>query len=417
MTAFRPARRLLAALALPAAAVAPARAQQPARDTIIAAPTLAPRVPLPSEAASAAVTRFSFIAYGDTRGRHDGKELQAEHTLVIESMLGTIARAASTSDPIRFVVQSGDAVYDGQYASQLTVSYIPLINRLTQQGGVPYFLAVGNHDVGSATNVRDPRRLDGLRNYFAANANLIPPEGSPRRLAGYPTFAFGYGNTFFVAFDSAIPDDSTQFDWVRRQLEGLDRRRWVHIAMVFHHPPFSSGPHGGANLEPQAAAIRARWMPLFRKHHVRLLLTGHEHLYEHWVERYVDASGPHRIDEIVSGGGGAPLYSYTGEPWLRDYVKSDSAAKLTPANPSFVMTAPGAGPRHFKFGLDGRHAYAINEMGGTIAAYDYEPATGRLTERQIVPTLPADFKGATTCAEVRLHPSGRFLVGSNRGHD
>ena len=82
-------------------------------------------------------------------------------------------------------------------------------------------------------------------------------------------------------------------------------------------------------IEPQAASIRARWMPLFRKHHVRLLLTGHEHLFEHWVERYVDASGTHRIDEIVSGGGGAPLYGYMGEPDLRDYLATGAADSVT----------------------------------------------------------------------------------------
>ena len=99
------------------------------------------------------------------------------------------------------------------------------------------------------------------------------------------------------------------------------------------------------------------------------------------------------------------------------YSLDPAAAKLSPANAPFVTTAPGAGPRHFKFGADGKHAYAINEMGGTIAAYDYDAATGRLTARQTVPTLPADFKGETTCAEIRVHPNGKFLVGSNRGHD
>src|SRR5258705_9130725 len=114
-------------------------AQTPtSRDTIISAPTLAPRTPLPSEAATARVTRFSFIAYGDTRGRHDGTELQAEHALVIESMLATIKRSAADGDSIRFVLQSGDAVVNGAIARQLNVSYIPLINRLTQEGGVPY---------------------------------------------------------------------------------------------------------------------------------------------------------------------------------------------------------------------------------------------------------------------------------------
>jgi 6-phosphogluconolactonase len=99
------------------------------------------------------------------------------------------------------------------------------------------------------------------------------------------------------------------------------------------------------------------------------------------------------------------------------YALDPAAAKLTPANPPFVATAPGAGPRHFKFGPDGRHAYAINELANTIAAYDYDAARGALTALQTVPTLPAEFKGENTTAEVRIHPNGRFLVGSNRGHD
>ena len=322
------------------------RAQTTARaDSIVA--SLPPRTPLPPEAASAGVTKFSFISYGDTRGRHDGFELQAEHTLVIESMLATIKRAATTPDPIRFVVQSGDAVQDGSIAKQLTVSYIPLINRLTQDGDVPYFLSVGNHDVGSAKDQTNPRRLLGLNNYFATNARLIPPEGSPRRLNGYPTFAFGYGNTFFVSFDSDIPEDSVQFDWVKAQLEHLDRRRYVHVAMFFHHPPFSSGPHGGASIEYQAATIRAKWMPLFRKHHVRLLLAGHEHLFEHWVERYRDATGQYRMDEIVSGGGGAPLYAYTGEPDLRDYVKAGAADGVAMQHLARPSSDAGANPFHY----------------------------------------------------------------------
>jgi 6-phosphogluconolactonase len=99
------------------------------------------------------------------------------------------------------------------------------------------------------------------------------------------------------------------------------------------------------------------------------------------------------------------------------YALDPAAAKLSPAKPPFVATTPGAGPRHFKFGADGQHAYAINEMGGTIVAYDYDASSGALTSRQIVPTLPADFKGENTAAEIRVHPNGKFLYGSNRGHD
>ncbi len=317
----------------------------PSHDVVVA--SLAPAHPLPPEPATAAVTKFSFITYGDTRGRHDGFDLQAEHTLVVESMVAAIRKSAAGPDPIRFVLQSGDAVQDGSIGRQLTVSYVPIINKLTQDARVPYFLSVGNHDVGNAVDLADPHRVMGVANFIAANANLIPSDASPRRLKGYPTYAFGYGNTFFIAFDSDIPDDSVQFEWVKAQLAGLDRARYVNVALFFHHPPFSSGPHGGAKLERQAASIRTRWMPLLRADHVRLLLTRHEHLYEHWVERYADASGAHRIDEIVSGGGGAPLTTYTGEPDLREYLAAGSKDKVAVEHLARPSSEPGANPFHY----------------------------------------------------------------------
>ncbi|MEO7363423.1 MAG: metallophosphoesterase, partial [Gemmatimonadaceae bacterium] len=321
----------------------------PAQTSVVrdSVPAIKPTaVAFPTETATAPITRFSFIAYGDTRGRHDGTELQAEHTLVMEAMLAQIRKSAAAGDSIRFVLQSGDAVANGSIARQLTISYVPIVEKLTA-AGVPYFLSVGNHDVGNSVDLADPRRNDGLRNYFAANAKLIPAEGSPRRLNRYPTYAFGYGNTFFIAFDSDIPDDQVQFEWVQAQLEHLDRKRYVNIVLFYHHPAFSSGPHGGSNVERQALSIRTRWMPLFRTHHVRLVLTGHEHLYEHWVERYVDASGTHRIDQIVSGGGGAPLYAYTGEPDLREYLTQNAAAKVSVEHLARPSVEPGGNPFHF----------------------------------------------------------------------
>lgn len=308
---------------------------------------LAAKNPLPAEAASPGITKFSFIAYGDTRGRHDGVEAQAEHQLVVEAMLRTIKSMEGGPDPVRFVLQSGDAVVNGREAKQLTVSYVPLINRITQEGGVPYYFSSGNHDVNGAGDRSDPRYIEGLRNLLAANANFMPADGSPRRLDGYPTYAFGFGNTFVIAFDSNIPEDSVQFQWVRKQLEGLDRKRYVNVIAFYHHPAFSSGPHGGARIERQAAVIRAKYHPLFRRHHVKLLLTGHEHLFEHWVERYTDATGSHRMDQIVSGGGGAPLYGYTGEPDLADYLKANAADKVTIEHLAKPSAEPGANPFHF----------------------------------------------------------------------
>ena len=293
-------------------------------DTVLA--IAAPRNPLPSEEASAGVSRFSFIVYGDTRGRRDGVDAQYEHSLIVDAMLSTIDELADGPDPVRFILQSGDAVVNGRDPRQWNASFTGLINRLTTEGGVPYFLAPGNHDVTSAAALDNPGRLEGLANYLRAVAGLIPPDGSTRRLAGYPTYAFGYGNAFFLAFDSNIAEDPVQLAWARAQLEGLDRDRYPHVVAFFHHPVFSSGPHGAAVVERPTAALRAIWMPLFRAHDVGLLVTGHEHVFEHWVERYRDAQGGfHRMDQLVTGGGGAPIYAYRGEPDLRAYVAGTGA--------------------------------------------------------------------------------------------
>ena len=308
----------------------------------------APRIPLPSEGASAGSTRFSFIAYGDTRGALDGEELQYEHSLVVRSMLRTVASLAAGPDPVRFVVWSGDAVVDGRVAQQWNASFIDVVNRLTQDAGLPFFPAPGNHDIAHTSSRTAPERLVGLRNYYAAFRNMIPQEGSPRRLTGFPTYSVAYGNTFVILWDSSIADDSTQFNWIRSQLEGLDRRRYVNVVVVAHHPAFSSGYHGGAIVEQQTATIRERFMPLFRKHHVRLMIAGHEHLLDHWVERYEDADGKsYRLDQIVSGGGGAPLYGYQGEPDLRSYLQAGQGAKLRVEHLVKPSAMPGGNPFHF----------------------------------------------------------------------
>src|SRR5262245_53119963 len=130
----------------------------------------APRASLPSEKDSAGVNRFSFIVYGDTRGRRDGFELQYEHSLIVNSAVGAIKRLEKTLFPVRFVIQTGDGVANGEIGRQWNASYVDLINRLTQEGGVPYFLAPGNHDLSSATTHGDPRRQPRLKNFFSANA-------------------------------------------------------------------------------------------------------------------------------------------------------------------------------------------------------------------------------------------------------
>jgi 6-phosphogluconolactonase len=92
---------------------------------------------------------------------------------------------------------------------------------------------------------------------------------------------------------------------------------------------------------------------------------------------------------------------------------------LTPADPPFAAVKPGAGPRHFAFHPLGRFAYVINEMNVTLTAFRVDPERGALTEIQMLSTLPEgqSVQEGFSTAEVQVHPSGRFLYGSNRGHD
>jgi hypothetical protein len=303
-------------------------------------------VSLPPEELSAGVTKFSFIAYGDTRGQADGFELQREHGRLVQAMLDEIRVRAAGEHPVRFVVQSGDGVTAGSDAAQWDVSFTPLIERLVREGGVPYFMSVGNHDV-TGRPLSDPQRQPGLRNALAVMAKLYPADGSLRRLSGYPTYAFGYGQVFVLAVDSNIASDQTQLAWVTKQLEGLDRGRFPVVLAIFHHPPFSSGPHGGPIVEPWTDDIRRLYQPLFRKHRVRMTITGHDHLYEHWIERYRERSGSYRMDHVVTGGGGAPIYTYRGEPDLDQYVAAALPTRVRLEHEVRPGLTPADNPHHF----------------------------------------------------------------------
>ena len=345
MRTFRIALGLAAAVCAVAAAQQQPAPAPPPPSWVAVKPIDPPDTPWPAESATAGVTRFSFLAYGDTRTGggtpNDADAPNPEHTLVMDGMLAKIRELAPTQLPVRLVLQSGDGVLRGVDGQRWNNGFTPVIERLTKGAGIPYFFSAGNHDVTSGPP-GDPQRAIGLHNTLTAISKLIPPEGSPRRLSGYLTYAFGYGNTFFIAFDSQIAQDAIQLSWITNQLERLDRTRYPNVVVFCHHPPYSSGPHSGASAAPvpgtgvkvadrveaQSAAIRTTYMPLFRKHHVRMIVAGHEHMYDHFVERYDDQGVTYRLDTIVTGGGGAPRYTYNGEPDLRAYANAAGAANV-----------------------------------------------------------------------------------------
>ncbi len=99
------------------------------------------------------------------------------------------------------------------------------------------------------------------------------------------------------------------------------------------------------------------------------------------------------------------------------YRLDPAAGRLKPNDIPFVAVEPGSGPRHFDFHPHAPYAYLINEIANTVIAFAWDRETGALEKLQTISTLPAGFEGGSACADIHVAPSGRFLYGSNRGHD
>lgn len=128
-------------------------------------------------------------------------------------------------------------------------------------------------------------------------------------------------------------------------------------------------------------------------------------------------SGPHAHAVTLDNAGRMAFIPDLGLDRLMIYKFDPERGKLAPNDQPWVEVVPGAGPRQVVMHPDGHYAYLINELNSTMTAYRYDAQRGRLTEVQTLSTLPAGFTGSSTCAEVQIAPSGKYLYGSNRGHD
>jgi 6-phosphogluconolactonase len=132
-----------------------------------------------------------------------------------------------------------------------------------------------------------------------------------------------------------------------------------------------------------------------------------------------DGPHPHSIITAPRSAGG-PQFVYAADlgcDAIFGYRLDAAQGGLVALDPPAVKARPGAGPRHLAFHPDGKRLYAINELDNTVGVHDFDATTGRLVVRQVISTLPADFRGETKTADVKLTPDGRFLYGTNRGHD
>ena len=127
--------------------------------------------------------------------------------------------------------------------------------------------------------------------------------------------------------------------------------------------------------------------------------------------------GPHAHSIILDPGNRFALVCDLGLDMVLVYRLDPEAGRLVPNDPPGVAVAPGAGPRHLDFHPSGRFVYVINEIASTLGAYAWDAERGVLEEIETRSTLPEDFSGRNSTADIHVHPNGRFVYGSNRGHN
>jgi 6-phosphogluconolactonase len=126
---------------------------------------------------------------------------------------------------------------------------------------------------------------------------------------------------------------------------------------------------------------------------------------------------PHAHCIVVSPDNRYAFAADLGTDQILCYKLDPVTAKLSPNDPPFAKAPAGAGPRHLTFHPNGKRVYVINELLNSVSVFDYDAESGKLTEKQTIPTLPNDFKGASYCADLKITPDGQFMYGTNRGHD
>jgi 6-phosphogluconolactonase len=127
--------------------------------------------------------------------------------------------------------------------------------------------------------------------------------------------------------------------------------------------------------------------------------------------------GPHAHCVIADPANRFVLVADLGLDRIMVYRFDADSGTLSTSTSAQGMLAPGSGPRHLAFHPDGRVVYVTNELASTVSAFRYDPDTGSLTELQTVPAVSEPTSVPNAPADIHLHPSGRFLYMSNRGHN
>ena len=127
--------------------------------------------------------------------------------------------------------------------------------------------------------------------------------------------------------------------------------------------------------------------------------------------------GPHAHQILTDLDGNHVFGVDLGADKVNVWNLDPGTGKLIPNTVPFAPVASGSGSRHMAFHPDRQHAYVLSELASSVTVFDYDPARAAFTWQQTISTLPPDFTGTNTTAEIRIHPTGRFLYNTNRGHN
>jgi 6-phosphogluconolactonase len=175
-----------------------------------------------------------------------------------------------------------------------------------------------------------------------------------------------------------------------------------------------------AGSDPAHLSTAATGRRLFAAYYVDAKVTVHEigkggTLSERPLQSLLTADKAHAV--VPDPSGRFVFVPHTGPDVIFQFAFDPDKGRLTAGSPAKLTTPKGTGPRHLVFHPSKPIAYVDNEQGSSVTAYALDPQSGTLRPLQTVSTLPREFRGSNACAEIRVHPSGKFLYISNRGHD
>jgi 6-phosphogluconolactonase len=127
--------------------------------------------------------------------------------------------------------------------------------------------------------------------------------------------------------------------------------------------------------------------------------------------------GPHAHQILTDLDGNHVFGVDLGADKVNVWNLDSGAGALIPNAVPFAPIASGSGPRHMAFHPDRQHAYVLSELASSVTVFDYDSVRAAFIWKQTISTLPPDFTGTNTTAEIRIHPNGRFLYNTNRGHN